>query len=137
MYLSLCQVEPHILELTECNFDEIKEVTITPTIPVGGGMTGEGLNIAFSLPQSLTMDTDDCTQVINGLESKTVRLTAVCKSFTSGDADNFIFPTIEGAHSEFWNQASHLPSIWVSLVFAFLVILGTLFSILSAESFNY
>ena len=65
------------------------------------------------------MDSDECTEVINGLESKTVRLTAVCKSFKSGDADNFIIPRIEGAHSGFWNKAQYLPSIWVSLYFFF------------------
>lgn len=61
------------------------------------------------------MDSNECRVVINDLESKTVRLTAVCKSFTSSDPDNFIIPNVEGSHSTFWNEAEYLPSIWVSL----------------------
>lgn len=63
------------------------------------------------------MDSAGCTHIIKDLQPKKVHVTAVCKSFKSGDASNFIFPKIEGAHSSFWNRAEHLPAIWVSLYF--------------------
>lgn len=89
-------------------------ITITPTIPIGPGLFGEGLDISFWLPDSMKIDSEECKQTLTGLQPKQVRVIADCKSFTSADADKFIIPEIEGTHSEFWKRANYLPAILVS-----------------------
>ena len=87
---------------------------MTPTIPIHGGLLGNGLVIGVWLPADISLDNGECQTTLKGLKPKNLSLLANCNNIPGSSSEKLIYLEVENSHSEFWNAVRYLPAIRVS-----------------------
>ena len=122
--LFVFQVSPSTLLITECEEPLIKEITLTPTIPIRPNFKGGYLTVTFYLPDGLWLvNKEKCFVDLKGTTPVKVKVGATCTTLTGLRKSIVITPKItNGDDSMFWALFG-LPTVWVCIMYVVLALL--------------
>ena len=102
----------------------IKEITLTPTIPIRPNFKGGYLTVTFYLPDGLWLvNKEKCFVELKGTTPVKVKVGATCTTLTGLRKSIVITPKItNGDDSMFWALFG-LPTVWVCIMYVVLALL--------------